>query len=252
MNNLMTRKIVLGLLMTFVLAFSVQGIADAVTDPTGTAQIDAEAIADTRVGSAFNLGSLTLTGQKAGTTESVTITISSGITLSEPVHSTSSVTLREKEVADNDPDTVGNQPANGPFIHGSASLTGSADVTGRFTSAGKKTVTVKGTAYDNAGVATSWSYTFIYYVTQPTPDRGKAFNLQSLTGGYYNNGNFDNASIKIHSASGNFPVTYGVTGGATLRAAYPSGEFQTLDAADLILLYQVPLTCICKWGVPRL
>ena len=31
MNNLTTRKIVLGLLMTLVLAFSVQGIADAVT-----------------------------------------------------------------------------------------------------------------------------------------------------------------------------------------------------------------------------
>ena len=36
MNNLTTRKIVLGLLMTLVLAFSVQGIADALTDPTIT------------------------------------------------------------------------------------------------------------------------------------------------------------------------------------------------------------------------
>ena len=33
MNNLTTRKIVLGLLMTLVLAFSVQGTADALTDP---------------------------------------------------------------------------------------------------------------------------------------------------------------------------------------------------------------------------
>ena len=31
MNNLTTRKIVLGLLMALVLAFSVQGIADALT-----------------------------------------------------------------------------------------------------------------------------------------------------------------------------------------------------------------------------
>ena len=31
MNNLTTRKIVLGLLMVLVLAFSVQGIADALT-----------------------------------------------------------------------------------------------------------------------------------------------------------------------------------------------------------------------------
>ena len=34
MNNLTTRKIVLGLLITLVLAFSVQGIADALTTPT--------------------------------------------------------------------------------------------------------------------------------------------------------------------------------------------------------------------------
>ena len=32
MNNLTTRKIVLGLLMALVLAFSVQGIADAIDD----------------------------------------------------------------------------------------------------------------------------------------------------------------------------------------------------------------------------
>ena len=43
MNNLTTRKIVLGLLMTLVLAFSVQGIADAIdsfsnpSDSNGTA-----------------------------------------------------------------------------------------------------------------------------------------------------------------------------------------------------------------------
>ena len=34
MNNLTTRKIVLGLLMTLVLAFSVQGTADALTSLT--------------------------------------------------------------------------------------------------------------------------------------------------------------------------------------------------------------------------
>ena len=34
MNNLTTRKIVLGMLMTLVLAFSVQGIADALTFST--------------------------------------------------------------------------------------------------------------------------------------------------------------------------------------------------------------------------
>ena len=32
MKNLMTRKIVLGMLMVLVLAFSVQGIADALSD----------------------------------------------------------------------------------------------------------------------------------------------------------------------------------------------------------------------------
>ena len=36
MNNLTTRKIILGLMMAFVLALGVQGIAEAVNDPTIT------------------------------------------------------------------------------------------------------------------------------------------------------------------------------------------------------------------------
>ena len=230
-TKLFTQKLFLGLLMGLVLALGVQSIADAVSDPAPTAQTNADIITNRLVGSPFDVADLTLTGEKAGTTESVTITISSGITLSEPVHSTGSVTLREKEVADSEPDTPGNQPANGPFIYKNDSLSGSVDVIGHFTSAGKKTITIKGTAYDGSGDATAWSHTFIYYVTAPTPDREKAFKLQSLTDGYYKKGNFDRASIKIHSASGHFPVTYTVSGtGATLKAEYPSGGRETFTS----------------------
>ena len=226
MNNLTTRRIIFGLLMTLVLMFGVQGVADAVSDPDWTLQSNTDIITDRRVGIEFTVGEFSLNGEKVGTTESVTITISPGITLSQPVHSTSSVTLTEKEVVDNDPGTEGNQRANGMLTYSNQTLIG--QVKGHFTTAGKKEVKVKGIAYDDAGDATSWSYTFIYYVTQPTPDREKAFNLQNLTDGYYNKGNFDRASIKIHSASGNFPVTYTVSGtDAVLTAEYPSGGRQT-------------------------
>ena len=120
-------------------------------------QTDTDIITDRRVGSLFDCGRpLALIGQKAGTTESVTITISSGITLSEPVHSTTSVTLREKEVVDTDPNTVGNQPGDGPLTYSNQSLTGQVNVIGHFTTAGKKEVKVQGIAYDsNAGDDTS-------------------------------------------------------------------------------------------------
>ena len=229
MNNLTTRKIVLGMLTALVLAFGVQGVADAVSDPAPTDQTNADIITNRLVGSQFDVADLTLTGEKISTTESVKITISSGITLSEPVHSTSSVTLTEKEVVDSDPNTEGNQRTNGPFFHGNTELAASVNVIGHFTTAGKKEIKIQGTAYDNDGDATSWSHTFIYYVTQPTSDRGKAFNLQNLTGGYYNKGNFDRASIKIHNGSGNFPVTYNVDGsGAVLSSRIPVGRTSSI------------------------
>ena len=234
MNNLTTRKIVLGMLMALVLVFSVQGVADAVSDPGWTLQTNADIITDRQVGiTEFTVGALSLNGQKAGTIEYVTITISSGITLSEPFHSTTSITLTEKEVVDTDESTAGNQPGNGPLTYSNQVLI--ERVKGRFTTAGKKEVKVKGIAYDSDGDGTPWSYTFIYYVTQPTPDREKAFNLQNLTDGYYNKGNFDRASIKIHSTSGNFPVKYTVSGtDAVLIAEYPSGGRQPFTSSVLI------------------
>ena len=118
MNNLTTRKIVLGMLMALVLVFSVQGVADAVSDPGWTLQTNADIITHRQVGiTEFTVGALSLNGQKAGTIEYVTITISSGITLSEPVHSTTSITLTEKEVVDTDESTAGNQPGNGPLTY---------------------------------------------------------------------------------------------------------------------------------------
>ena len=121
--------------MALVLAFGVQGVAEAVSVPVWTRQADADPadiediIKDRQVGGDFNLGALSLMGEKAGTTESVTITISSGITLSQPVHSTSSVTLTEKEVVDKDPGTEGNQRDNGPLTYSNQTLIGNVERT---------------------------------------------------------------------------------------------------------------------------
>ena len=58
MNNLTTRKIVLGLLMTLVLAFSVQGIADALS-----LNEESELYQSKRLGSSFEMTfSVGLTG----------------------------------------------------------------------------------------------------------------------------------------------------------------------------------------------
>ena len=61
MNNLTTRKIVLGMLMTLVLAFSVQGIADALTFGT-TRTNDLQRIVS---GATFSVGLTTTEGTEA-------------------------------------------------------------------------------------------------------------------------------------------------------------------------------------------
>ena len=60
MNNLITRKIVLGMLMALVLAFSVQGIADALTFTARSSETQSA-----RMGSTFNIGlTVNLTGDR--------------------------------------------------------------------------------------------------------------------------------------------------------------------------------------------
>ena len=100
MNNLTTRKIVLGLLMTLVLAFGVHEVSDAVTigiGDQGEPTIFGESFP--RVNSTFSIPGSIVLQDRLGTgenKESFVIDISSGVVLTSPVQSTSDVTFTEK------------------------------------------------------------------------------------------------------------------------------------------------------------
>ena len=171
MNNLTTRKMVLGMLLAFVLAFGVQGTADAVQYPNedeGTLiSIPAEPYT---INEDTPTLTLTFTDDKDDKIEKVTITISSGILL------TTSDQYGERTVTLTESDVNGNIP----------SLT----VQGRFLAGGKQTITVEGTDYNKVDDPEgfrggSWTQTYVYYVTQPAPNVNTAtINLANLSNGY--------------------------------------------------------------------
>ena len=99
MNNLTTRKIVLGLLMTLVLAFGVQGVVEAITNPnTGDVANFTEVNSGVfDVGVSASISSINLVPDEVGTKETVRIIKSSGITLTGNFYGLSSVTLTEDE-----------------------------------------------------------------------------------------------------------------------------------------------------------
>ena len=169
MNNLTTRKMVLGMLLAFVLAFGVQGTADAVQYPNedeGTLiSISAEPYT---INEDTPTLTLTFTDDKDDKIEKVTITISPGILLiTSDQYGERTVTLTESDVNGNIP-----------------SLT----VRGRFLAGGKQTITVEGKDYDDSNdpegfSGGSWTQTYVYYVTQPAPNTA-TINLANLRNGY--------------------------------------------------------------------
>ena len=76
MNNLTTRKIVLGMLMALVLAFSVQGIADALTDPTITS--NPSEFSTVNIGSTITISGLSVGLNNNTKRESLQLQISGG------------------------------------------------------------------------------------------------------------------------------------------------------------------------------
>ena len=100
MNNLTTRKIVLGLLMMLVLMFGVQGIADAISQVSEQgAGADFTAIFNDGANFENGPGPVIRDTSTNGNdvVESFTIDISSGIHLTEPAFTASDVTVTEKD-----------------------------------------------------------------------------------------------------------------------------------------------------------
>ncbi len=199
MKNLMTRKIVLGMLMTLVLAFSVQDIAEAVDEPTFT-QTEANIVTLRTPGSAATVGGLaSLTLDDPARIESVSISGSSGIII------TAGSGVGKSSVTYTEVDTDLTDTTNGSITGGDVAIT--------FTSVGRKTVTISGTDNDSNGDGTlgdrkNWSFQYIYYVSEPATSRSTTVSFTGVGSKGYKYPYWPGVAEKVHSASGNYSVTY--------------------------------------------
>ena len=227
MNNLTTRKIVLGLLMALVLVFSVQGIADAITiDPSvSTTDVSRTFVVD------GPFTSFTITPRVSDVKESVRITTpDGGIQLTAGNIRATSLILTEKNA---DGTSQPSPPtADGIFFSGSTPLTDPVTISGYFTGLGKRRITITDTtpAKKTAPVYTktaSVTYTF-YVVKSVRPTDTISFRLTRGSSrinsqGYVTGVNGRN-DFYIYSGSGDYPVTYSVAGGGALYIENLAGE----------------------------
>ena len=203
MNNLTTRRIVLGLLMALVLALGAQGIAEAVLDPE-LSQSSSEFFKFRTPNETFSI-SLRLSFDTVNTTETITVNFDTGITPIEKFFDESGiVTLRE---------VGGTETGNGSkFSVGSTGneVSTSFSIKGRFKSgtAGPKTVKISSTT-------PSWTYTYTYFVSSATGAITDSIDFAGLTNfgtgpSGYAEGDFGDAPIQIYAddSSKNLPVLY--------------------------------------------
>ena len=244
MKNLMTRKFLLGILMTLVLAFSVQGVAEAVNKPSNKQSVT-DRIKPRLIFSTFSLPGISLAlDDLANTTEAVTVTLSSGITPTGTLESHfSATTLTLTEEGGVAPDLTANPPVTGS--NGRLRVGGLADnpafssitVMGYFNTVGEQTVTVAGTdATDGA-----WSVEYVYYVVNPTalaPAPG-GDPVVDLTGvGYPGDTtvNYGNQDFQIVTGTTTvnelYQVKYTVSGGGRLYVKHdPTGDIEEFESS---------------------
>ena len=217
MNNLTTRKIVLGLLMTLVLALSVQGIADAITVPAAQ-NAETAVTATYAIGDSISPFQITL--DAARVRESVSITApDGGIRFTVGGISASSLTLTEKNAdGSNHPATQDAPGANGVFYSGNTQLTASVTIGGYFsgTGTGRRRITITDTTsarttdptYTKAETRT---HTF-YVVKSVRPTDSISFRFTKGGSSVNSQGyvtNVDGRSdFYIYSGSNDYPVTY--------------------------------------------
>ena len=198
MNNLTTRKIVLGILMTLVLAFSVQGIADAATITVFDA--DPVDLSSLNIGERIEFD-IEAAAAIAGSNESVTFSVSNGANfpLGDDLHT--SYTWRENQ-------------------GGLSAIPSKVDVT--VNRPGEVTATL------SASGATTRRMTF--YVVKRSfdvnfNDTVSLINATNGIGARYD----DTGPVKIHNGDGrNNPVTYSITGGGNLFIQEGSDTARTL------------------------
>lgn len=208
MNNLTTRKIVLGILMTLVLAFSVQGVAEAVQRPGEPSDLNPTTVYN--VGGSATIASITLNFDDSTRRESVSISKSSGITFTGDFFGFTGGSLTE-----NDSNGTNNNEGNRYAYTADGRqrfTTGTSITIGiNFKTKGKHTVRISSTDYDDGlnddEFSGSWSYTYTYYVKGPGTST-TTVSLRGLSNGY-RQGLFTGTQIEVHSGdSGHYDVTY--------------------------------------------
>ena len=244
MKNLTIRRLALGVLMTFVLAFGVQGVAEALAiDGSGLTTATPDNVH--YVGSNFT-GSISVTLNTNPTvtfdhdddpnTEDVTrnvresVSISAnGITFTTPIFGRSSLSRTEKA----DETGVGVWPDD---VGATAAFT----LQGYFTSVGKKTITVTDTTNYPAGypqTPETKKYTYTFYVVQSNNaiSQTTTISLVGLSSRYQILQHQGRQPFVINSGSGNYPVRYSVvpaSGAGTLhRDGTTAGSLTAVDTS---------------------
>ena len=264
-TKLFTQNLSLELLVAFVLAFSVQGIAEAVKDPK-LKQSSSDFFKFRTPNTTFSISSVSLpfdtAADSASSPETVTITFSDGIT---PIGifqgETSPVTLTEKGGRDAvaadpnaDPPIRAVSAANGnKYSFGTSGETNSTTITikGRFNntgSAGEQTVKIQSTGWTEGNTTGQTdTYTYYYYVSnangvqantiQLSTDVGNTFvPFSGDRGSGYATGVFEGSPVQIYAGdSNNLPVLY--TNRSRLQMShsnYKSGELVNLTSSGPI------------------
>ena len=239
MNNLTTRKIVLGMLMTLVLGFGVQGVVEAISFPTTSHSHKVDYTTMRQVNSRTSVGS-TISLNDSNDQEAVTIELGSGVALVSPFASTAGATVVLTEIAHNDSATTANgrfyvNPTNPANVVSDRTASGvinvgsSFTITVRFTIAGEQTVriedttsqyTTDGTTNDDTRQNQRGNVTYTFYVVQQVGSDTSVTltdGTGALSNGYSASGDFGEYPKQIvtgDSAVANQNlVTYTVTGG---------------------------------------
>ena len=207
MNNLTTRKIVLGMLMTLVLGFGVPGVVDAVRDPK-LKQSSSDFFKFRTPNTTFSI-SVSLSFDDSATQETVTITPSNGIILTDMFYSDGTagqeITLTEANSKGETTDD-GGAVVNGSryAISGGAAsgnVATSFTIKGRFNNTlGEQTVVITHTTSGGTtwigNITGQTTYTYYYYVTNSTSTDTATWASGVFTNGYAV-GDFGDADIQV-------------------------------------------------------
>ena len=224
MNNLTTRKIVLGMLMTLVLALSVQGIADALTIELSGSPVDLSTVVDE---STVTL-TIAATANISGTKESVRLSANRTFFVGD-----SRVSSFAWTETDGDSDTAG-------FQDGSLTVPRTMEIT----ITGRGEVTFKLTDTSSTSSANRAAEKVLtYYVVRLNQDipANATIRLAGVTNGI-GHGYYDQSAQRIYNGDGShYPVTYIVTGAGLLyvkegdRSTTPGATLNTSSGAQVYL-----------------